>query len=166
MHIIGTCEGVLNFRALRGALLLCAAITATVASAETETALLDISAIIPVTCKIGEANTDLQLVAEARQRQLTATGMIEVTCPPGTPYHIHLKSDGARTLRPSDESRQAESIAFSAMLVGSDGVTADASLERIGTGSADQTRVQIKPTLSGNELAGSYREQLTLAIDW
>lgn len=165
MYSFRTEDGTWRGRAMRGALLWIA-MTATVATAETETASLDISAIIPAACKVGEPDSNLLVVATAQQRQLLATSSVEVSCPSGTPYSIRLNNDGARALQPSDKLLNAQPIPFSAILVGTDPAAATPTLNRIGTGGADQTIVQIKPVLTGNEMAGSYSEQLTLTIDW
>ena len=165
MYSFLTADGTWCGCAMRGALLW-TAMTATVAMAETETASLDISAIIPAACKVGEPDANLLVFASPQQKQLLATSSVEVTCPSGTPYSIRLNNEGSRALQPSDKLLNARPIPFSAILVGSDPAAATPTLNRIGTGSADQAIVQIKPVLTGNEIAGSYSEQLTLTIDW
>lgn len=150
---------------MRGALLW-AMMTAVSASAETETASLEISAVIPATCKVGEPNSALLAVATAERRQLLATSSVEVNCSFGTPYSIRLDIGGTRALQPVDKFLNARPIPFSATFVGSDPGDVLPTLNRIGTGAADQAIIQIKPGLTGNEMAGSYREHLTLTIDW
>lgn len=163
MHIIRIAEGIRNFRTALGALLLC---TATAALAESETASLDISATVPAACKVGEPDSATLAVATAGHRQLLATSSVEVNCSLGTPYRIRLNIDGTGALQPADKRLDARPIAFSATLAGSDRGAVIPTLHRIGTGAADPAVIQIDPHLTGREMAGSYREQLTLTIDW
>jgi|GWRWMinimDraft_5_1066013.scaffolds.fasta_scaffold14893_2 spore coat protein U-like protein len=137
------------------------------ARAETQTAVLDVSAIVPAMCKVGDPNLELDLGSvSAGEKERTGNIAVDVTCTAGTPYSITLDTGEQMSLQSGDKANAATPITIKTMIVGPDGASAPSNFARIGTGASDQTTIRITAVLPEKALAGSYSQQSTLTIDW
>lgn len=135
--------------------------------AESETAVLDVSAIVPAICRISDPDLDLDLGSVTPgEKERTGNVAVEITCPVGTPYAITLGNSEQPSLQASDRENDGTPIKLKTLIMGPDGVPSNARLARTGTGGPDQTAMQVTAIFSGKENAGLYSQQITFTIDW
>jgi hypothetical protein len=137
------------------------------ATAESESAILDVSAIVPAICKISDLDLELDLgTVTAGERQRTGNVAVDVTCPEGIPYALTLDDREQAPMEASDKASAGTPIATTAVIIGAERSSASSRLSRIGSGSPDQAIIQVTADFSGKEIAGSYSKQITFTIDW
>lgn len=137
------------------------------ARAETETAVLDVSAIVPAICKVGNPDLELDLGSvTAGEKERTGNVAVEVTCTVGTPYAITLGTGEQLSLQSNDKANAGTAIMIRTMIMGTDGASASSKFARVGTGGADPTIIRVTAAIPGKAIAGSYSQQATLTIDW
>lgn len=117
------------------------------ARSETETATLDISAIVPVTCTVGEVTVDLGAVKLADKAEVVTRSPIAISCQSETAFRISVDENAPTFLVSKDGNSR---IPYSASIVG-EGPTA-------------MVEIRAKPT--GNEPPGLYSNELLLKLDW
>ena len=137
------------------------------ALAESETATLDVSAIIPAICRISDPDLDLDLGSVTPgEKERRGKVAIDVTCPVGTPYAITLGNSEQLSLQASDKENGGTPIKIKTVIMAPDGVSDSSRLARIGTGGPDRTAMQVTAVFTGKEIAASYSQQITFTIDW
>lgn len=139
------------------------------ASGESQSAVLDVSAIVPAICKVSNPDLELDLGSvTAGERQRIGKIAVNVICPAGIPYAITLEDNGQTAMLASDNTTPGPNtpIATRAVILGANGTPASSSVSRVGTGDLDPARIQVTVDFTGNEVAGSYSQQMTLSIDW
>lgn len=137
------------------------------ASANSETAVLEVAATVPAMCKVGDPHLELDLGSAAPgEKERTGTIVVEVTCTVGTPYSITLGTGEQLSLQLSDKTNTATPIMIKTMIIGADGAAAPSKVARVGTGGADQMTIRVTAVLPDKALAGSYSQQSSFTIDW
>jgi len=136
------------------------------AQAETESASLDVSAIVPSYCLLGDSPAiGIGNVDGSRATTMTASATIEITCAAGVPYRITLGDGSPHSLKPATPNG-GQPIPYAPRLRSAPAATDGGTVERLGTGAPDPVTVQATITVLGNEVAGRYDDTLTVTVDW
>jgi Spore Coat Protein U domain len=125
------------------------------ARSESETATLDISAIVPATCTVGQLSVDLGSIAPKQKDEVVARSALDISCTSETPYRITI-DDGAPTALVSKTGNAQ--IPYTVAIVNT-GPTESARLP-------SSTMIEILARPTGDEPAGLYRQEILLRLDW
>lgn len=137
------------------------------ASAESKSAVLEVSAIVPAICEVSNRDLELDLGSVAPgERQRIGKITVDVKCPEGTPYALTIDDREQSSMEATDRANVGTPVMTRTAIISAEGAAGPSRSTRMGTGRPDQTIIQVAAELTGKEIAGSYSKQVTLTVDW